>query len=140
MPFLQEDLERIAELYNIIESHKEHEYASPTYMDSPYLSEMAELVLRRRDNDIETLEETIPALWYLTQAYDKMCRAGMSVKYYTPLLQAHTELMKLREYDSEDMERLENCFYLAVKARNVDQEEYDEVVAVKPMFLNENYQ
>ncbi len=118
MPFLQENLERIAELYNIIESHKEHEYASPTYMDSPYLSEMAELVLRRRDNDIETLEETIPALWYLTQAYDKMCRAGMSVKYYTPLLQAHTELMKLREYDIEDMEGFENCFYLAVKARN----------------------
>ena len=106
MPFLQEDLERIAELYNIIESHKEHEYAAPTYKDSPYLSEMAELVLRRWDNDIETLEETIPALWYLTQAYDEMCRAGMSVKYYTPLLQAHTELMKLREYDIEDMEGL----------------------------------
>lgn len=118
MPFLQEDLERIAELYNIIESHKEHEYAAPTYKDSPYLSEMAELVLRRWDNDIETLEETIPALWYLTQAYDEMCRAGMSVKYYTPLLQAHTELMKLREYDIDDMEQLENCFYLAVKARN----------------------
>lgn len=30
MTFLQEDLERIAELYNIIESHKEHEYAAPT--------------------------------------------------------------------------------------------------------------
>lgn len=118
MPFLQEDLERIAELYNIIESHKEHEYAAPTYKDSPYLSEMAELVLRRWDDDIETLEEVIPALWYLTESYDKMCRAGMSVKYYTPLLQAHTELMKLREYDSDDMEQLGNCFYLAVKARN----------------------
>ena len=90
----------------------------PTYNDSPYLSEMAELVLRQRDNDIETLEETIPALWYLTEAYDKMCRAGMSVKFYTPQLQDYTELMKLREYDSDDMERLESCFYLAVKARN----------------------
>ena len=118
MPFLQEDLERIAEFYNIIESHMEHEYAAPTYKDRPYLSELAELVLRRWDNDIETLEETIPALWSLTQASDEMCRAGMSVKYYTPLLQAHTGLMKLREYDSDDMEQLENCFYLAVKARN----------------------
>lgn len=79
---------------------------------------MAEIISRQRDNDIETLEEIIPALWYLTECYDKMCRAGMSVKYYTPLLQAHTELMKLREYDSEDMEQFENCFYLAVKARN----------------------
>lgn len=118
MPFLQEDLERIAELYNIIESHKEHEYAAPTYKDSPYLSEMAQLVLAQRDNEIETLEEVIPALWYLTESYDKMCRAGMSVKFYTLQLQAHTELMKLREYDIEDMEGFENCFYLAVKARN----------------------
>ena len=118
MPFLQEDLERISELYNIIESHKEHEYAAPTYKDSPYLSEMAQLVLAQRDNEIETLEEVIPALWYLTESYDKMCRAGMSVKFYTLQLQAHTELMKLREYDIEDMEGFENCFYLAVKARN----------------------
>lgn len=40
------------------------------------------------------------------------------MKFYTLQLQAHTELMKLREYDIEDMEGFENCFYLAVKARN----------------------
>ncbi len=118
MPFLQEDLEKIEELYNIIESHKEHKYAAPTYRDSPYLAEMAEIVSRQRDNDIETLEEIIPALWYLTESYDSMCRAGMSVKFYTPQLEAHTELLKLKKYDSEDMEGFENCFYLAVKARN----------------------
>ena len=106
MPISMQELNRIVKLHGIIEGHKEHSHAAPTYKDSPYLSEMAELVLRRWDNDIETLEETIPALWYLTQAYDEMCRAGMSVKYYTPLLQAHTELMKLREYDIEDMEGL----------------------------------
>lgn len=118
MPCSEKDLKRIAELYNIIESNKEHKHAAPTYKDSPYLAEMAELALRQRDNDIETLEEIIPALWYLTESYDKMCRAGMSVKFYTPQLQAHTRLMKLREYDEEDMEQLESCFYLAVKARN----------------------
>ena len=79
---------------------------------------MAQIALAPRDHDIETLEEIIPTFWYLTECYDKMCRAGMSVKFYTPQLQAHTELMKLREYDSEDMEGFENCFYLAVKARN----------------------
>lgn len=118
MPCSQENLKRIEELYHIIESHKMHEHAAPTYKDSPFLTEMAQLVLAQRDNDIETLEEVIPALWYLTESYDKMCRAGMSVKFYSPQLQAHTELMKLREYDSDDMERLESCFYLAVKARN----------------------
>ena len=79
---------------------------------------MAQIALAPRDHDIETLEEIIPTLWYLTECYDKMCRAGMSVKFYTLQLQAHTELMKLREYDIEDMEGFENCFYLAVKARN----------------------
>lgn len=118
MPFSPEDLKRMEQLYGIIEGHKLHEYAAPTYKDSPYLSEMARIALAPRAHDRETLEELIPALWYLTQSYDRMCRAGMSVKFYTPQLAAHTELMKLRKYDSEDMKRLENCFCLAVKARN----------------------
>lgn len=118
MPISRQELNRIVKLHGIIEGHKEHSHAAPTYKDSPYLAEMAQIALAPRDHDIETLEEIIPTLWYLTECYDKMCRAGMSVKFYTPQLQAHTELMKLREYDSEDMEGLENCFYLAVKARN----------------------
>ena len=67
---------------------------------------MAQIALAPRDHDIETLEEIIPTLWYLTEFYYKMYRAGMSVKFYTLQLQAHTELMKLREYDIEDMEGL----------------------------------
>ncbi len=108
MPISQEKLNRIVKLHGIIEGHKEHSHAAPTYKDSPYLAEMAQIALAPRDHDIETLEEIIPTLWYLTECYDKMCRAGMSVKFYTPQLQAHTELMKLREYDSEDMEGFEN--------------------------------
>lgn len=118
MPCIERDLRRINELFTIIENNKEHECSAPTYKDSPYLQEMAEIIARQCDNDVETLEEIIPALWYLTECYDKMCRAGMSVKFYTPQLKAHVELMKIREYDSDDMQRFENCFYLAVKARN----------------------
>lgn len=118
MPISMQELNRIVKLHGIIEGHKEHSRAAPTYKDSPYLAEMAQIALAPRDHDIETLEEIIPTLWYLTECYDKMCRVGMSVKYYTLQLQAHTELMKLREYDIEDMEGFENCFYLAVKARN----------------------
>ena len=119
MPFSPENLKRMEQLCGIIEGHKPHEYAAPTYKDSPYLSEMARIALAPRAHDRETLEELIPALWYLTQSYDRMCRAGMSVKFYPPQLAAHTELMALREYDSEDRQRFENCFYLAVKARNI---------------------
>lgn len=118
MPISMQELNRIVKLHGIIEGHKEYSHAAPTYKDSPYLAEMAQIALAPRDHDIETLEEIIPTLWYLTECYDKMCRAGMSVKFYTLQLQAHTELMKLREYDIEDMEGFENCFYLAVKARN----------------------
>lgn len=118
MPISRQELNRIIQLHGIIEGHKEHSHAAPTYKDSPYLAEMAQIALTPRDHDIETLEEIIPVLLYLAECYDKMCRAGMSVKFYTPLLHAHTELMKLREYDSEEMEEFENCFYLAVKARN----------------------
>ena len=118
MPISRQELNRIIQLHGIIEGHKEHSHAAPTYKDSPYLAEIAQIALTPRDHDIETLEEIIPVLLYLAECYDKMCRAGMSVKFYTPLLHAHTELMKLREYDSEEMEEFENCFYLAVKARN----------------------
>ena len=110
MPISMQELNRIVKLHGIIEGHKEHSHAAPTYKDSPYLAEMAQIALAPRDHDIETLEEIIPTLWYLTECYDKMCRAGMSVKFYTLQLQAHTELMKLREYDIEDMEGFENCF------------------------------
>ncbi len=120
MPISRQELNRIAELHGIIEGHKEHSHAAPTYKDSPYLAEMAQIVLAQRDCDIETLEEIIPVLLYLAECYDKMCRAGMSVKFYTPLLKAHTELMKLKGYDrsDEDTNRLKDCFLRAVKARN----------------------
>lgn len=118
MPCSQKDLNRIVELFNSIESNKEHENAAPTYEDSPYLKEIAEIALRQRDTDVATLEEIIPTFWYLTECYDKMGRAGMSVKFYTPQLEGHVRLMKLKEYDDEDMEQFESCFYQAVKARN----------------------
>ena len=116
MPISMQELNRIVKLHGIIEGHKEHSHAAPTYKDSPYLAEMAQIALAPRDQDIETLEEIIPTLWYLTECYDKMYRAGMSVKFYTLQLQAHTELMKLREYDIEDMEGLLYRTYYINKA------------------------
>lgn len=118
MSFLKEELNRIAQLYDIIEGRKKHSHAAPTYKDSPYLAETAQIALAPRDHDKETLEELIPVLRYLAESYDSMCRAGMSVKFYAPLLKAHTELIRLKGYDEKGNEELENCFYKAVKARN----------------------
>lgn len=118
MPFTEMQLKKIEELYLAIESRKEHEYAAPTYKDSPCLKEMAEIILSQHGKDAETLEESIPALWYLTECYDKMGRPGMSAKFYTPQLENHVLLMKLKGYNDEDIEDLESCFYCAAKARN----------------------
>lgn len=118
MPCSERDLKRIAKLYGIIEDRKAHEHSAPTYKDSPYLKEMAEIVSSQRDCDVKTLEEMIPVLCYLAESYDKMCRAGMSVKLYLPLLEYHVRLKNLRGYDDEDTKLLENCFYKAAIARN----------------------
>ena len=118
MPCAEKDLKRIIELYTAIESRKAHEYAAPTYKDSPSLTEMTSLVLRQRGTDSETLEETVPALRYLADCYDKMCRPGMSVKFYKPLLEGQVLLMRQNTDDRDSAAQLEDYFYLAVKARN----------------------
>lgn len=76
MPISMQELNRIVKLHGIIEDHKEHSHAAPTYKDSPYLAEMAQIALAPRDRDIETLEEIIPTLWYLTECYDKNVPCG----------------------------------------------------------------
>lgn len=118
MPCEQTDIDRIVELYNLINNNKSHEFAAPTYKDSPYLREMAEITERWSDDDADVLEEKIPVLWFLTECYDSMCRAGISVKYYKMQLEAHVKLMKLKAYTADETEHLESCFYLAVKTRN----------------------
>lgn len=118
MPYAKTDLEKLEKLHSAIESRKKQENAAPTYRDSSDLRKMTEIALSPREEDIETLEETISALRYLTKAYDKMCRTGISVKLYTPLLSAYARLSILKEFDSEDMAQLEECLLTAVRARN----------------------
>ncbi len=116
--FTQAELERIEELFEEIEGRKSHEYAAPTYRDSPALQEMATILLSYGEDTIAVLEEKLPALWYLAGCYDRMCRWGMSVKYYALLLATHVALMDRRPYSAEDMAYLEDGFYSAIKARN----------------------
>ena len=118
MSYTQNELNRIVELFGQVQNNKEHEYSAPRYKDSPALKEIAEIVFRCSDDLLETLEETIPALCFLCDCYDAMGRAGMSVKFYKPLLQSQVKLMKLREYSAEEKENVEDWFYRAVKARN----------------------
>ncbi len=116
--YTQEQLDRVIELFNSVEGNKTHDYSAATYKDSPALKEMSEIILSETAETAEVLSEKIPALWYLSECYDQMCRWGLSVKYYKMLLTAHVKLMKLETYDKENTERFESAFYSAVKARN----------------------
>ena len=116
--YTQKELDRIVELFNGIEGNKEHEYAAPTYKDSPALKEMAAIILGCTEDTAEVLPEKITVLTYLSKCYDEMCRAGMSVKYYKMLLTCYVKLSKLEKLSKDDKKHFEEAFYNAVKARN----------------------
>ena len=81
---------------------------------------MTDIVLRRfgaEKDDAETLEDTVAVLRYLTESYDRMCRAGMSAKLYLPLLEAHARLSGIKPYGEDETADFEECFYRAQKAR-----------------------
>ncbi len=116
--YTQQELDRIVQLFNGIEENKEHEYAAPTYKDSPALEQMAEIILSRTEDTAQILPEKITVLTYLGRCYDQMCRAGMSVKYYKILLECYAKLSKLQKLSKDEKKHFEEAFYDAVKARN----------------------
>ncbi len=140
MAYTEQELKRIVELFEGIEANKSHEYAAPTYKDSPALKEIAEIALSQEEMTIEVLEEKIPALWYLTDSYDRMCRTGMSLKFYQPLLEAHARLIQLKEYSEEEMEQFQEAFYLAMRARNrYGKDECEDLLALVKEHFTEDY-
>ncbi len=116
--YTEQQLNRIIELFGRIEGNKSHEYAAPTYKDSPALRDMAEIILSDASDTAEVLAEKITVLTYLCRCYDEMCRAGMSVKYYKMLLTCYVKLAKSEELSKDDKKHFEEAFYGAVKARN----------------------
>ncbi len=116
--YTEQQLNRIIELFREIEGNKSHEYAAPTYKDSPALREMAEIILSDASDTAEVLAEKITVLTYLCRCYDQMCRAGVSVKYYKMLLTCYVKLAKLEKLSKDDNKHFEEAFYGAVKARN----------------------
>ncbi len=118
MSYSEKELQRMVELHSLIQATHTDSYAAPNYKASPYLQELAVLILSREDTDIETLENKICVLQYLADCYYSMGRPAVSAKYYTPLLQAHVALQQLRTYSKEEQKSFENDYVLAVKCRN----------------------
>ncbi len=115
MTYSEKDIKEIADLYNKIESNKEHEYSAPTYKDSADIARIAKLAMSADDTDKETLENKIIALSYVTECYDSMCRSALSCIYYGEILKAYSQMPKLTKKQKEDFE---GELYHAFKARN----------------------
>ncbi len=118
MSYSEQELQRMVELHGLIEGTHTESYAAPNYKASPYLRELAGIILSQDGQDVETLENKICVLQYIADCYYSMGRPAVSAKYYTPLLQAHVALQQLRRYDKEEQDAFEDAFFLAVKCRN----------------------
>lgn len=89
------------------------------------------LVTSEPDRDIQTIEDKLPVLWYLAESYDKMGRAGVSSDFYKMQLEAYVRLMRLKKLSKEEKDKLEDCFYKAVRARNFyTPDECDDLVSI----------
>ena len=119
VPYSDDQIRRINIVANLIAIHKSEAVTPPTYRDSPYLKEIAEITLtpfqRGIPEDQETLEDAILLLRYLAEAYDNMGRAGMSVKFYKLLL---SSIIKLTEKHGAVCSQLKEDFFRAAIARN----------------------
>ena len=110
---------RLIELAKSIESHKEHQYAAPTYKDVPALNEMAQIVKTQLESekmhDKSTLTDSITVLRYLADAFESMWRIAYTVKYHARLLELQAELY---ERFSETDDNFADDYYKALRARN----------------------
>ena len=119
MPYTEQSLKQLAKSVQKIESRKEHQYAAPTYKDTAELSKIAETVESwletEKSWDKNTLDNSIFFVRYLANAYGKMWRCALSVKYYNMLIKLLST--KAEMYSETDEESFDD-YYSAVRARN----------------------
>ncbi len=118
MPYTEQEIQRLRELYMAVEKRKEHPNAAPTFRDSPALRETAEIILSREDCDIEALENKIEVLSYLSECYYSMGRPALSAVYLGTEIACHVALLKQRAYSEKEQKAFEYAFFMGVKTRN----------------------
>lgn len=118
MSFKQAEIDKLIELHNEIEGRKKDEFSNPTYLDSPALKNIAEIIASHREYDPDSLCEANTMLRYIAGCYDDMGRPGLSVRYHDKLLHNCAMLGK-KYFNSEDrLEQLEEDIADAFWARN----------------------
>ena len=119
MPFTKERAERLKELFELIEKNGDYNSYELTYQAVPYLKETDEIVKAQLASeepyDKVTLLDSATIMRYLAEAYDRLGRFAVSVRYYKRAIELAATLYTMY---GEEMQDSSGMIYNALKARN----------------------
>ena len=119
MPFSNERAERLKELFELIEKNGDYNAYELTYKAVPYLRETEEIVEAQLASespyDKVTLLDSATIMRYLAEAYDRLGRFAVSVRYYKRAIELAATLYTMY---GEEMQDSSGMIYNALKARN----------------------
>ena len=119
MPFTNERAERLKELFDLIEKNGDDNAYELTYQAVPYLKETDEIVEAQlaleNPYDKVTLLDSATIMRYLAEAYDRLGRFAVSVRYYKRAIELAATLYTMY---GEEMQDSSGMIYNALKARN----------------------
>ena len=119
MPFREDRAERLKELFTLIEKNGDYNAYELTYRAVPYLRETEELVKAQLASeapyDKVTLLDSATIMRYLAEAYDRLGRFAVSVRYYKTAIELAATLYTMY---GEEMQDSSGMIYNALKARN----------------------
>ena len=119
MPFTEERAERLKELFELIEKNGDYNAYELTYQAVPHLLETEEIVEAQLASespyDKVTLLDSATIMRYLAEAYDRLGRFAVSVRYYKKAVELAATLYTMY---GEEMQDSSGMIYNALKARN----------------------
>ena len=119
MPFTEERAERLKALFELIEQNGDCTAHELTYQSVPYLKETDEIVnaqlASEEPYDKVTLLDSATIMRYLAEAYDRLGRFAVSVRYYKRAIELAVMLYTMY---GEEMQDSSGMIYNALKARN----------------------
>ena len=119
MPFTNERAERLKELFELIEKNGDYNAYELTYQAVPHLLETEEIVEAQLASespyDKVTLLDSATIMRYLAEAYDRLGRFAVSVRYYKRAIELAAKLYTMY---GEEMQDSSGMIYNALKARN----------------------
>ena len=119
MPFTEKRAERLKELFELIEKNGDYNAYELTYQAVPHLLETEEIVEAQLASespyDKITLLDSATIMRYLAEAYDRLGRFAVSVRYYKRAIELAAKLYTMY---GDEMQDSSTMIYNALKARN----------------------